>query len=452
MQLAAAARILEARLEGTDARFTGVGTDTRKLAHGQLFFALRGPRFDAHELIPAAVAAGAAAAVVEHPVESILPTIEVADTRRALGVLARAWRVRFSIPVVAVTGSAGKTTVKEMIAAIMGVRHRVLATRGNLNNDIGVPLTLFELDAEHEAAVIEMGANQAGDIADLCAIARPTVSVVTLCAPVHLEGFGDIDTVARTKGQIVSSLAADGVAVINDDDEYASLWRELAGTRRTIGFGLGLRSEVRASDVEVGVDGATFTLHVGNAAGRVKIAHRGLHNVRNALAAAAAARGAGEDFDTIARGLAVARPVAGRLQMRRGPDGARIIDDSYNANPTALRAALDVLAAYPAPRWLVLGDMGELGPEAPRFHREAGAAAAAAGVERLFTLGALAAGAHAAFTGPAAGFAAHDELVTALRGAIAIRGEPVTVLIKGSRSMALDRVAIALESSECVSC
>ncbi|MCB1745848.1 MAG: UDP-N-acetylmuramoyl-tripeptide--D-alanyl-D-alanine ligase [Gammaproteobacteria bacterium] len=452
MQLSAAARTLEARLDGADARFLGVSTDTRTLAPGQLFFALRGPRFDAHDMIPAALAAGAAGAVVERAVDTALPTIEVADSRRALGVLARSWRARFSIPVIAVTGSAGKTTVKEMVAAIMAVEHRVLATRGNLNNDIGVPLTLFELGAEHEAAVIEMGANRAGDIADLCTIARPTVGVVTLCAPVHLEGFGDIETVARTKGQIVSSLGADGVAVINDDDAFAPLWRELAGSRRTIGFGLGAASEVRASDLAVGVDGASFTLHVGGTSGRARIAHPGTHNVRNALAAAAAASAAGVTFETVVRGLAAARPVGGRLQTRRGPHGARIIDDSYNANPTALLAALDVLAAHPAPRWLVLGDMGELGAEAARFHREAGAAAARAGVARLFTFGPLAAGAHAGFGGPVAGFDSHEALTDALVEALASCDETVSVLIKGSRAVALDRVAVALERVEDVQC
>jgi UDP-N-acetylmuramoyl-tripeptide--D-alanyl-D-alanine ligase len=451
MTLSAAATALEARFAGDDREFTGVSTDTRSLAPGQLFFALRGPNFDAHEKLQEALAAGAVAAVVERAMPCRVPQLVVADTRAALGTLARAWRQRFAIPVLAVTGSAGKTTVKEMLAAIMRTQGPVLATSGNFNNDIGLPLTLFQLDASHRAAVLEMGANHVGDIALLVAIARPRIGVITLCAPGHLEGFGSIEGVARTKGEMFAGLPDDGIAILNDDDAQAPLWRELAGRRRVVSFGAA--ADFRADDVEASAAGTDFTLRTPQGSIGITLKHRGLHNVRNALAAAAAASAAGVSLADIRRGLAEAGTVKGRLQYRVGRGGSRLIDDSYNANPASVAAALAVLGAEPAPRWMVFGDMRELGSDAVAYHREVGAQAAAAGVAQLFTYGALARHAAERFTGRVHHGEDHASLLAALHAALAeARPSPPTVLIKGSRAMALDQVANALAERSDVAC
>lgn len=452
MNLAEAAGAIGGELVGTDGAFVGVSTDTRTLVTGELFFALRGPRFDAHEMLPDAEAAGAAGAVVERPGEGTLSRILTSDARESLGRLAGAWRARFDLPVLAVTGSAGKTTVKEMLASILREQGRVLATRGNLNNDIGVPLTLFGLDAGHEALVVEMGANRAGDIALLCGMAKPDIGVITLCAPAHLEGFGSIENVARAKGEIISALGPDGVAVINAEDRFAPLWRSLAGQRRIVTFGAG--GEVYADAREAGAGGSRFRLHVGGTAVTVNLGYRGEHNVLNACAAAAAALAAGVAPAAIASGLAAATTVPGRLQMRACGAALRLLDDTYNANPASLNAALAVLAEEAGPRWLVLGDMGELGEDRERYHRDAAAAAFSAGVERLFTTGALARFAADAFPGDASHASDLESLTAAVRDALAAEtGErPVTILVKGSRIMQLDRVVAALAGSEGPAC
>lgn len=451
LQLSEAATAIDGQLRGADLRFTGVSTDSRSLHPGQLFFALRGPNFDAHDKLDDAQAAGALAAVVERAMPSALPQLLVADTRAALGMLARAWRQRFKLPVLAVTGSAGKTTVKEMLAAIMRSQGPVLATRGNLNNDIGLPLTLFELDASHRAAVLEMGANHVGDIALLAAIAHPQVGIITLCAPSHLEGFGSIEGVARTKGELFAGLPADGVAILNIEDQQAPLWRQLAGARRVLSFGTG--ADFSADDVRTTSDGSVFTLRAPQGTADIVLKHRGLHNVRNALAAAAAASAAGVSLSDIQRGLAEVAKVSGRLQYRAAVDGCRLIDDSYNANPASVAAAIAVLASEAGPRWLVFGDMRELGPDAADYHREVGAQAAAAGIAMLFTFGTLARHAAERFTGEAQHGNSHQELLAALRAALSRRAtSPPTILIKGSRAMALDQVANALAAGSEVAC
>ncbi len=451
LRLSEAAAAIDGHLRGEDPRFTGVSTDTRSLRAGQLFFALRGPNFDAHDKLDDAQAAGAVAAVVERATPSALPQLVVADTRRALGKLARAWRQRFSLPVLAVTGSAGKTTVKEMLAAIMRTQGPVLATHGNLNNDIGLPLTLFQLDASHRAAVLEMGANHVGDIALLADIARPQVGVITLCAPSHLEGFGSIEGVARTKGELFAGLPGDGVAILNIEDQQAPLWRQLAGARRVLSFGAG--ADFTADDIRSTSDGSVFTLRAPHGTVEIVLKQRGLHNVRNALAAAAATTAAGVSLSDIQCGLADVASVTGRLQYRAGVEGCRLIDDSYNANPASIAAAIAVLASEAAPRWLVFGDMRELGPDTADYHREVGAQAAAAGVSMLFTFGALARHAAERFTGAARHANSHDELLAALRVALSRRAAaPPTILIKGSRAMALDKVANALAAGSEVAC
>jgi UDP-N-acetylmuramoyl-tripeptide--D-alanyl-D-alanine ligase len=451
LRLSDAAAVLEAELSGADLGFTGVSTDTRTLTAGQLFFALRGPNFDAHDKLDEAQAAGAVAAVVERVMPARLPQLMVRDTRHALGVLARAWRQRFSLPVLAVTGSVGKTTVKEMLAACMGTQGPVLATRGNLNNDIGLPLTLFQLDTSHRAAVLEMGANHAGDIALLADIARPQVGVITLCAPSHLKGFGSIEGVARTKGELFAGLPADGIAILNNEDAQAPLWRTLAGARRVVSFGMG--GDVSAKDIRVESEGSVFRLCTPAGDIEVRLKQRGLHNVRNALAAAAAAQAVGVSLSDIQRGLAETGMVSGRLQYRAGVDGCRIIDDSYNASPASVAAALAVLATEPAPRWLVFGDMRELGPDAAEYHREVGAQAERAGVSMLFTYGSLACHAAERFSGAITHGIDHESLLAGLRAALSDRAAPrPTILIKGSRAMALDKVANALAARSDVAC
>jgi UDP-N-acetylmuramoyl-tripeptide--D-alanyl-D-alanine ligase len=329
MSLSQAADALEGHRHGDDDRFFGVSTDSRTVAAGELFFALRGPHFDGHDMLFEVAQAGAAAAVVEHTVTQPPCQITVRNTRAGLGRLASIWRRQFNVPMIGVTGSAGKTTVKEMLGAIMRERGPTLVTHGNLNNDIGVPLTLFGLGSEHQAAVIEMGASRRGDIAVLSAIARPTIGLITLCAPAHLEGFGDVDTVARTKGEIVAGLDRDGVAVINNEDAFAPLWRELADSRRIISFGDG--GEVSARSVVTADAQTRFRLCYAAGEIDVALACKGRHNVLNAMAAAAAALAADATLEQISHGLAAFRPLTGRLMPRAGIGGARLYDDSYGA-------------------------------------------------------------------------------------------------------------------------
>jgi UDP-N-acetylmuramoyl-tripeptide--D-alanyl-D-alanine ligase len=436
-------RAVRGRLIGNDAGFRGAGTDTRTLSPGALFFALKGERYDAHDMLDAALAAGAAGLVVSRDVATDAPRVLVDDTRAALGGLARAWRSRFDIPVLAITGSNGKTTTKEMLASILRTQGPTLATAGNLNNDIGVPLTLFQLGAEHRHAVIEMGANRPNDIADLVAIALPTVALVTMCGPAHLEGFGDIAGVAIAKGKIYTRLPADGVAVINADDAYAAQWRATAGDVRILTFGLGPEVDVSARDIEHDAIGAgsRFTLRVGAAERLVRLPFDGLHNVRNALAAAAAAHAIGVPLEDIVDGLETASRVKGRLNLKRSRGGMRLIDDSYNANPASVAAAIELLARQPNARWLVFGDMGELGGGAADAHRQVGLEARAAGVDRLFAIGAEARAAADAFGDGATWYADVD---AALPDLLALDGADATLLIKASRFMQLDRIVDAL--------
>ena len=436
-------RAVRGRLIGNDAGFRGAGTDTRTLSPGALFFALKGERYDAHDMLDAALAAGAAGLVVSRDVATDAPRVLVDDTRAALGDLARAWRSRFDIPVLAITGSNGKTTTKEMLASILRTQGPTLATAGNLNNDIGVPLTLFQLGAEHRHAVIEMGANRPNDIADLVAIALPTVALVTMCGPAHLEGFGDIAGVATAKGKIYTRLPADGVAVINADDVYAAQWRATAGDVRILTFGLGPEADVAARDIEHDAIGAgsRFTLRVGAAERLVRLPFDGLHNVRNALAAAAAAHAIGVPLEAIVNGLETASRVKGRLNLKRSRGGMRLIDDSYNANPASVGAAIELLARQPNARWLVFGDMGELGDGAAEAHRQVGLEARAAGVDRLFAIGAEARAAADAFGDGATWYADVD---AALPELLALDGADATLLIKASRFMQLDRIVDAL--------
>ena len=444
MRLAEAAQPLNARLVGQDREFRGCSTDSRKLNSGELFIALRGQRFDGHDFVMEAERAGAGAALVEAaPPSATLPLLLVPDTRKAMGALAAHWRARFDIPVIAITGSNGKTTVKELVSSILSRRAPVSATRGNLNNDIGVPITLFALGEEHRFAVVEMGANHKGEIAYLTRMARPTVAVITQCAPAHLEGFGSIEGVARAKAEIFEGLPAGGTAVINADDHYADLWRGTGTGLRRLSFGMDRPADVTVRDLrpDFGFEQARFTLVTPRGAVDVMLPLPGRHNIMNALAAAACAEAVGVSLEEIRSGLESMRPVKGRLQSKPGFRRSRILDDSYNANPASLRAALDVLREYPGRRWLVLGDMGELGLDAADMHHDAGEAARECGVEQLFAFGDLSRKAAEGFGAGARHFASLEDLVRAVRAELA---PEVTVLVKGSRAMAMERIVDAL--------
>ena len=446
-----AASAMDGRLFGADADFRGASTDTRTLVPGQLFFALRGERVDAHEHLDAALAAGAVAAVVSREVASPIPQIRVADTRLALGALAHAWRKRHDLPVIAITGSNGKTTTKEMVASILREEGTTLSTEGNLNNDIGVPLTLFRLGSEHRHAVIEMGANRPNDIAELVAIAEPTVGLVTLCSAAHLAGFGDLAGVARAKGAIYARLGAAGTAIINLDDPFHAQWQATAGTARVLTFGMQDSAAITARNVTVLPigQGSSFTLCTGAGEIGITLPLDGVHNVQNALAAAAVASALGLSLATVRAGLAAMKPVKGRLNVKTAPSGMVVIDDTYNANPASLAAAIGLLAEQPGRRWLLLGDMGELGSDGPRLHFEAGNAARNSGVERLFAVGPLAAEAARGFGAGATVFETRESAVEAVRRA----ADPdVVVLVKASRFMRFELAVQALVTSEGCPC
>ena len=449
MKLSLAAEMLGATLHGDDAELMAVSTDSRAIAAGDLFIALRGERFDAHEFVPQVAAAGAAGAIVA--VDAVaglkdcgLPLIAVPDTRLALGRLAAAWRARHALPLIAVTGSNGKTTTKDMIACILqsAFGDAVLATQGNLNNDIGLPLTLLKLRAHHKAAIVEMGMNHPGEIGYLTRIARPTVALVTNAQRAHLEGMGSLEAVAREKGSIYDGLGSDGVALVNADDPQAGLWRSMNAGRRVVSFGLDAAADVHGTVRLHGLENELqFTTPEG--AGAADLALPGLHNARNALAAIAATFAAGVPVAAIDRGIRAFRGVKGRLQRRAGLNGAVVLDDTYNANPDSMRAGIDVLAATIGRKVLVLGDMGEIGEAAGQYHDEIGGYAKSAGVDVLFALGDASAIAARNFGDGARHFRKIDELIEALRPELTAG---TTVLVKGSRFMRMERVADAIAS------
>ncbi len=454
MRLIEIARILDASQHGGSAEdrlLTGVSTDSRSVKVGELFVALSGENFDGHAFVTRAAERGAVAALVSRVVpEAKIPQILVGDTRLALGRLAQAWRQRFQIPVLALTGSNGKTTVKEMLRAILvahfGDANALLATEGNLNNDIGVPQMLFRLSAEHAYAVIEMGASHPGDIEYLSRLAQPTVAVITNAGPAHLEGLNNVAEVAHTKGGIYRGLPVAGSAVINADDMYNPLWREMASGHAQISFGMQAPATVhtRVHQVTLRADGSGFMLHTPRGSIHIELSVLGLHNVYNALAASAAALAVNIELAEIRAGLATLTPVTGRLQPKRGVYGAHLIDDTYNANPASVRAAIAVLAALPGERLVVLGDMGELGPAGPSLHAEIGAVARAAGITRLYALGELSVETVRAFGKGATHYTAHKHLIDAVRTGLQAGAGAHTVLIKGSRFMRMEQIVAAL--------
>ncbi|AMP01802.1 UDP-N-acetylmuramoyl-tripeptide--D-alanyl-D-alanine ligase family protein [Collimonas arenae] len=441
-----------AAVAGDDAqlKISGLSTDSRAVTSGDLFVALRGERFDAHDFLDQVIVKGAAAVLVERaPAGLSVPALVVPDTRAALGAIANRWRRQFALPLIAVTGSNGKTTVKEMIAAILvaafGV-DKALATRGNFNNEIGLPLTLLLLDAGHRAAVVELGMNHPGEIAVLTAIAEPAVALVNNAQREHQEFMASVAAVAAENGNVIRGLPASGIAVYPADDPYTDLWRSYAADKAgSITFGLSANADVSCSYAAAANGfGSELAVTAMTVAGVqkfvVQLAAAGEHNVRNALAAIACTLAIGVDIAAIKRGLESFAPVSGRLQRKlatvAGCRDALVIDDTYNANPDSVRAAIDVLAQANAPRLLVLGDMGEVGNEGRKFHQEIGAYAQQRGITQFFTLGDLAADASAAF-GPQA---KHFIDIAALLAALdAVMTPDTTVLIKGSRFMKMER-------------
>ena len=451
--LSEAALAIGGRLQGADGPYGVVSTDSRTLEPGALFVALRGPKFDGAEFVGAARARGAVGAIVERALPVALPQIVVPEALKALQQLAQRWRAEFSIPVVGVGGSNGKTTAKEMTAAMLSRRGPCMATRGNLNNHIGVPVTLMRLEPLHRSAVVEMGANRIGDVAELVALARPTVGLITNAGAEHLEGFGDLDGVARGEGEMVAGLDARATAVINADDAYADYWRGLAaaspgGAPRVITFGLKHGADFTAIDPEQRIERGKFLtrfkLKCPLGERDIVLEAGGAHNIVNALGAASAASAAGASLEEIAAGLGDFHAVSGRLELKAGLKGSWIIDDSYNANPSSVRAGLDVLRSLSGPTWLVLADMAELGAHAADSHVHLGRYARECGVKRLFAFGPESSRAVQSFGSGGEWFADLDSLIRRLQPEIA---PGVTVLVKGSRVNRLERVVEALRAS-----
>jgi UDP-N-acetylmuramoyl-tripeptide--D-alanyl-D-alanine ligase len=452
MRLSQAARALGAQYAGDDVEFNAVNTDSRAIQRGDLFVALKGERFDGHAFLPQAAAAGAVAALVHKGQDSgfripdsqkRLPLIFVDDTLQALGRLAQDWRRRFAGPLVALTGSNGKTTVKEMLASILRAAtsdDAVLATRGNLNNHIGVPLTLCKLRSSHRYAVIEMGMNHAGELSYLTKLAEPDIALINNAGVAHIENLGSTAAIARAKGEIFEGLKVDGCAVFGADEKYAPLWRELARGRRQIEFALDAKAAVTATYKLRHID-SEIVLRTPQGEARAVVPAPGLHNVKNALAASAAAAALEVPVAIVAAGLARFAGVDGRLQRKTCTCGATLIDDTYNANPDSMRAAIDVLAQYSAPTVLALGDMGELGEKSAEFHREIGAYAKRRNISRLFATGAAMRDTADAFGAGGEHFARIEDLISGIGAALA---PETTLLVKGSRFMRMERVVAAL--------
>lgn len=446
LKLSQVVTALSARVVGADSTFTGVSIDSRAIEPGQLFVALTGPRFDGHDYLDDVAAKGAVAALVEREIsDSALPQLVVADARRALGQLGALNRAAFTQPVAAITGSSGKTTVKEMLASILRTRGLVLATRGNLNNELGVPLTLLELAPEHSAAVIELGASRLGEIAYTVAMTQPHVAVLNNAGTAHVGEFGGPEKIVEAKGEILEGLKADGIAVLNLDDKAFPIWRTRAAGRKIFSFALlDTRADFHAEQLLRDPRGCPrFTLHGPQGSASVQLNLLGTHNVANALAAAAAAHALGVSLPGIVAGLQAVQPVKGRTVAQLATNGMRVIDDTYNANPTSMCAAVDILAGFSGRTVLVLGDIGELGEWAQQGHREVGAYAAGK-VSALYAVGPLMAHAVDAFGPQARHFATQADLIAAL----AVEQDPnTTILIKGSRSAAMENIVAALCAS-----
>lgn len=438
-------QLVKGELYGTDKVISHVGIDTRTLADKALYVAIKGERFDGHDFIAQAESSGAGALLLSQKVASKLPQIIVKDTRRALAELAAEIRKRADVKLCAMTGSNGKTTVKEMISAILAVKSSVLSTLGNFNNDIGVPLTLLRLKPEHEFAVIEMGANHADEIAYSSYYAKPDVALITNAAAVHIEGFGCIDGVASAKAEIIESLSENGIAILNTDDDYFNLWRAIAGQRTCLTFGLNSIADIRAENIKSSVKKAQFTstfdLLIKGKKKTINLALAGEHNVKNALAASAACTALGVDIEQIKQGLEQLGAVSGRMQLSVSEAGYQVINDSYNANPASLQVALDAAKDSEKEFWLALGEFSELGSASKQVHIDMGLQIKQAGVKRLFTTGELTKGTVKAFGDGASYYTTQAELIAEIQKEI---NSDVMLLVKGSRSQKMEVVVGSL--------
>ena len=447
MRLSEAALATRGQLIGADVEFCCVGTDSRAIKKGQLFVALKGENFDGHEYAAQSLEQGASAVLVSKA-SNVSPAVVVEDTRLALGDLASHWRAKFDMPVVAITGSNGKTTVKEMLAAILKVATAddasVLATQGNLNNDIGLPMTMLNLGKQHRYAVLEMGMNHTGELSYLSNLAKPNVALVNNAGTAHIGELGSLEAIANAKGEIFEGLADGGTAIINADDVFANLWKNLASKHQQVTFGLKAKADVTAK-YELHAASSDLELIAPNGTVKFTLPAPGLHNVSNALAAASAALALNVSLENIATGLSNFAGVKGRLQTKQGFAGAKVIDDTYNANPMSMKAAIDVLKASAGQRIFVMGDMAELGADAASMHAEIGAYAKTAGIEKFYALGELTKNAVTAFGANAMHFGTVEALAESLKS---IMNAETTVVVKGSRSMRMERVVDAIQLAQ----
>jgi len=436
MSLAQSAEAVNGTLIGANVEFERVTTDTRKAAKGDLFVALVGPNFDGHDFVEQAKSSGVAAAMLSRKVQTELPYVLVDDTRMSLGQLAAVWRRQFAFPFVAVTGSNGKTTVKEMIASILGESGPVCVTQGNLNNDIGVPLTLLRVRSTHRYAIIEMGMNHLREISYLSGLTQPDVAVITNAAEAHLEGLGSVAKVAQAKGEIFEGARASATAILNADDPYFEYWKSLIGERRLLSFGIDHPADFSA-EYETASDGTNVFMQCSEGRIEMKLPLYGKHNVMNALAASAAASAAGSNLADIRQGLEKLKSVAGRLEVKTGINGARVLDDTYNANPASVAAGLQVLRESKGERILVLGDMAELGDASADIHARVGELARRVGADRVFGFGPYSGKAVDQFGSGGKHFDNQQALIDELRECM---NPEVTVLVKGSRKMKMEKV------------
>ena len=434
------AQLVQGQLVGADIQIQSVSTDSRNINQGDLFIALKGPNFDGHQFAADVIAKGAVALIVEQQQDVAVPQIIVADTRLALGALGAAVKHKVNPKSVAVTGSVGKTTVKEMMAAILDRIGNVLATAGNFNNDIGAPLTLLRLTEQHQYAVMELGANHLGEIAYTSSLVKPEVSIITNVAAAHLEGFGDLFGVARAKGEIYGSLGADGVAIVPLDSEFSGYWLKRLQDKKVLTFSSTQAADFCAEHIVLNEQGcASFDLVCPQGRIFIQLVLPGKHNVANALAAAAATLTLGASLTDVQLGLAAMKPVKGRINVTQASDKLRLIDDTYNANSESTKAAIDLLATYPGFRVLVFGDMGELGADARLYHEEVGLYAKQKGINLLFTLGVLSQSASDLFNGQGAHFSSRQQLIQKLSPILDEQSD-ATVLVKGSRSAKMELV------------
>ena len=448
MRLSEAAKEVNGKFSGEDVFFNGCSTDTRTLDHGNLFIALQGEHFDGHSFIASASKRGAVAAMVESDnAATMLPLLTIEDSVQAMGILAKYWRSKFDIPLLAITGSNGKTTVKEMVKSILELKAGVLSTKGNLNNHIGVPLTLLNLGSEHEYGVVEMGANHPGEIEWLSQLARPTIALITQCAPAHLEGFGSEDGVANAKAEVFTGLCDNGIAIVNADDKYAESWKSVAEKYRKISFGLEKTADITATKITFSMNtGKTsFSMHFPDDTISISIPLVGIHNVQNSIAAAACCLAIGIPILDVKEGLEKMHYIRGRMQMFNISDGSRVFDDTYNANPASLKAALRVISSYKGDKSLVLGEMRELGEGSEKYHEYAGELARLHGIRKLYAYGDLTRHTVRSFGSGAMHFTSKKDLISEIKQDLKSKA---TILVKGSRMMGMESIVQALKSED----